>query len=42
MREETVAGPARQHPYPLRAVLISQRNGESVRRLAYLAERPAP
>nr|WP_219414776.1 SRPBCC family protein [Pseudonocardia nigra] len=42
MREDAVAGPARLTPYPLRAPLIFQRNTESVRRLAYLAERPAP
>lgn len=42
MREDAVAGPARLTPYPLRAPLIFQRNTESLRRLPYLAECPAP
>jgi hypothetical protein len=37
MKEDTVSGPARAIPYPLRAALISQRNAESLRRLAFLA-----
>jgi uncharacterized protein YndB with AHSA1/START domain len=41
MREDTVSGPARLVPYPLRAPLIFQRNTESLRRLAYIAERPS-
>lgn len=41
MREDVVSGPARLIPYPLRGPLIFQRNVESLRRLAYLAEQPS-
>jgi CBS domain-containing protein len=37
MREDIVSGPGRLLPYPLRAALISQRNIESLRRLAFVA-----
>jgi hypothetical protein len=39
MREDVDAGPARLLPEPLRPVLMGPRNNESLRRLAYLAER---
>lgn len=39
MSEDAVAGPGRLVPYPLRAVGITPRNTETLRRLAYLAER---
>jgi hypothetical protein len=42
MREEVVSGPARLVPAPLRAALIGPRNVETLRRLALLAEAPAP
>lgn len=39
IREDAVAGPGRLIPPPLRRVLSRLRNTESLRRLAYLAER---
>lgn len=39
MREDAVAGPGRLVPPPARRVLTRVRNHESLRRLAYLAER---
>jgi hypothetical protein len=38
MREDAVAGPASLLPRAVRAVLITHRNTEALRRLAYLAE----
>ncbi len=38
MREDAVAGPATLVPRPVRAVLVTHRNTEALRRLAYLAE----
>ena len=42
MREDAVFGPARLVPAPLRAAVIAPRNVETLRRLALLAEAPAP
>jgi Polyketide cyclase / dehydrase and lipid transport len=39
MREDVAAGPARLMPVPLRHLMMGPRNNESLRRLAYLAER---
>ena len=39
MSEDAAAGPARHVPRPLRMATIRPRNVESLRRLAYLAER---
>lgn len=39
MREDVVGGPARLVPQPLRAPVLLWRNRESLRRLAWLAER---
>ena len=41
MLEDITAGPARFVPKPVRAPLITWRNTESLRRLAFLAERRA-
>jgi len=41
MVEDITAGPARLVPKPVRAPLITWRNSESLRRLAFLAERRA-
>jgi hypothetical protein len=41
MREEVAAGPARLLPVPVRHALMGPRNNESLRRLAYLAEKPS-
>ena len=41
MLEDVTAGPARLVPRPVRAPLITWRNTESLRRLAFLAERRA-
>ncbi|GAB3781860.1 SRPBCC family protein [Nocardioides ungokensis] len=41
MVEDITAGPARLVPKPVRAPLITWRNTESLRRLAFLAERRA-
>ena len=41
MEEEVVAGPGRLVPGPLRDVLLRWRNVESLRRLAFIAERRA-
>ena len=41
MLEDVTAGPARVVPKPVRAPLIAWRNTESLRRLAFLAERRA-
>jgi len=41
MLEDVTAGPAKVVPKPLRAPLIAWRNTESLRRLAFLAERRA-
>jgi len=41
MREEVAAGPAQLLPVPLRHVLMGPRNNESLRRLAYLSEKPS-
>ncbi len=38
LREQAVAGPARFLPEPVQDVLLSARNTETLRRLAYLAE----
>ena len=40
MREDATHGPGRLIPGPLRQWAIAPRNAESLRRLAYLAERP--
>jgi hypothetical protein len=42
MREDVVSGPARLVPARLRAAVIGARNVETLRRLALLAEAPAP
>ena len=42
MREDVVSGPASLVPAPLRAAAIGARNGETLRRLALLAEAPSP
>ena len=42
MAEDVVSGPAHLVPAPLRAVAIAARNRETLRRLALLAEVPAP
>jgi hypothetical protein len=39
MREDAAAGPARLVPRPVRHLMMAPRNNESLRRLAYLAER---
>ncbi len=39
MREDAAAGPARLVPRPVRHLMLAPRNNESLRRLAYLAER---
>jgi uncharacterized protein YndB with AHSA1/START domain len=41
MAEDVSAGPAKLVPTPVRAPLIAWRNSESLRRLAFLAERRA-
>ncbi|WP_219418974.1 SRPBCC family protein [Pseudonocardia nigra] len=38
MKEDVISGPTKLLPYPVRAALIGTRNGETLRRLAYLAE----
>ena len=40
MEEDAVSGPALLMPKPMRDVTLSWRNDESLRRLAYVAERP--
>ena len=42
MREDVVSGPAHLVPARLRAAVIGARNVETLRRLALLAEAPAP
>jgi hypothetical protein len=42
MREDVVSGPAHLIPARLRATAIGARNVETLRRLALLAEAPAP
>jgi uncharacterized protein YndB with AHSA1/START domain len=42
MREDATHGPATLLPQSLRQLAIGPRNVESLRRLAYLAERPLP
>lgn len=42
MREDVVSGPARLVPARVRAAVIGARNVETLRRLALLAEAPAP
>jgi hypothetical protein len=39
MTEDASKGPGRVVPKPLRSALLNWRNGESLRRLAFLAER---
>ena len=41
MREDAVAGPAKLMPAPLRQTAVAPRNRESLRRLAFMAERDA-
>jgi uncharacterized protein YndB with AHSA1/START domain len=41
MEEDITAGPAKVVPKPVRAPMITWRNSESLRRLAFLAERRA-
>lgn len=42
IREDATHGPGTLIPHPLRQWTIAPRNAESLRRLAYLAERPRP
>ncbi|MCW2721144.1 MAG: hypothetical protein QOG20_4735 [Pseudonocardiales bacterium] len=42
MREDATHGPGRLVPRAVRQLAIAPRNKESLRRLAYLAERPRP
>ena len=42
MAEDVVSGPAHLVPFRLRAAAIAARNVETLRRLALLAEAPAP
>jgi hypothetical protein len=39
MSEDATAGPAKVVPRPVRDPMLTARNGEALKRLAYLAER---